>query len=263
VVDADSFLKAGDLAQAKIEILANVKRAPQDQKARMYLFQLLLITGDWDKAEVHLRALSQLSPEAQMLATVYSGLILAEKSRANAFNGKTETPVLIGGSPWADGVAASIRQRGLGHFEEATRLLSEALDLAEETKGSFNDTSFEWIADVDGRLGPTFEAVLGGQWGLIPFEAVQLIKCDGPQNLRDLVWLPAEFRFRTGQSGAGFLPARYFGSEASEDPEVQLGRTTIFSPDATGEEVPLGQKMFWTGEGDDLPIFDLRTLSMD
>jgi type VI secretion system protein ImpE len=263
VVDADSFLKAGDLAQAKKEILASVKRAPQDQKARMYLFQLLLITGDWDKAEVHLRALSQLSPEAHMLATVYSALILTEKARSAAFHGKVEAPILIGGSPWAEGVSASIMQRGLGNVDEALRLHSEALDLAGNTKGLFNDTSFEWIADVDGRLGPVFEAVLGGQWGLIPFEAVQQIKCEGPQNLRDLVWLPAEFRFRTGQSGAGFLPARYFGSEASENPEVQLGRTTIYISGAGGEEVPMGQKMFWTSEGDDLPIFDLRTMSMD
>ena len=70
---------------------------------------------------------------------------------------------------------------------------------------------FGWIADVDPRLGPCFEAIVAGKWGLVPFEAISRIKTEGPRDLRDVVWLPVEMALRSGQSAAALLPARYPG----------------------------------------------------
>lgn len=259
---ADDLIKAGNLAQAKVEILEAVKRAPQDQGARMYLFQLLLVTGEWDKALIHLRALAQISAEAQMLATVYHGLIEAEKSRASAYAGKLDVPFLISAPIWCEEFAKSFRLIAKGEVEEGLALRTQALESAAEAPGTFNGTEFSWIADVDSRLGPNLEVIIGGQWGLVPFESIEQVTADGPENLRDLVWLPAEFRFKTGQSGAGFIPARYPGSEKHADSAVVLGRSTVWENGVGDEEYPVGQRLFWSGEELDFSLFELRTLSV-
>lgn len=259
---ADDLIKAGNIAQAKVEILETVKRAPQDQGARMYLFQLLLVTGEWEKALIHLRALAQISAEAQMLATVYSGLVEAEKSRRLAYEGKLDVPFLISAPNWCEDFTKSFKLFGAGEVEEGLALRTQALESAAETAGTFNDVEFSWIADVDSRLGPNLEVIIGGQWGLVPFEAIEQVTTDGPKNLRDLVWLPAEFRFKTGQSGAGFVPARYPGSEKHADSSVVLGRSTIWENGVGDEEYPVGQRLFWSGEELDFSLFELRTLSV-
>lgn len=259
---ADELIKAGNLAQAKVEILETVKRAPQDQGARMYLFQLLLVTGEWEKALIHLRALAQISAEAQMLATVYNGLIETEKSRTLAYAGKLDVPFLISKPAWSDDFTASFKLIGKGEIDEGLNRRALALEVAAEAPGTFNGTEFSWIADVDSRLGPNLEVVIGGQWGLIPFELIEQVTTDGPQNLRDLVWLPAEFRFKTGQSGAGFIPARYPGSEKHADSSVVLGRSTVWENGVGDEEYPVGQRLFWSGEELDFSLFELRTLSV-
>ena len=66
--DANALLNAGDLNGARAALVDQVKRAPQDQPARMFLFQLFCLLGEWEKAKSQLRALASLSPEAQRAA---------------------------------------------------------------------------------------------------------------------------------------------------------------------------------------------------
>jgi type VI secretion system protein ImpE len=86
--NADDLLRAGDLDGARQALVERVKRAPDDQPSRMFLFQLFCILGEWDKAKAQLKVLTQLSPEAQMLAVAYNLAIDAELQREKAFAGE-------------------------------------------------------------------------------------------------------------------------------------------------------------------------------
>lgn len=261
-MNADDLLRAGDLDGARQALIERVKRAPDDQQARMFLFQFFCVLGEWDKAQAQLRALSQLSPEAQMLAVAYNTAIKAELEREAAFAGKAPPALLVGGGGWASDLATALNAAIQGHHEDAAAARERAFDAAPDTPGHFNDQPFDWIADADPRFGPSFEAFIHGRWGLAPFEAVRQITSDGPEDLRDLVWLPVEIEFKTGQSVGALLPARYPGTTQEADAGLLLSRATDWRDAPLGDR-GVGQKL-WSlggdGDGADAGVLALRRL---
>jgi hypothetical protein len=131
-----------------------------------------------------------------------------------------------------------------GRESEGEALRDQAFEEAGDTPGMRDEAKFAWVADIDPRLGPCFEAIVGGRWGLIPFEAVDVIKVDGPNDLRDVVWLPVQIMLRSGQSAAALLPARYPGTETETDSDLRLGRKTEWrngaGPEASGRAEGVG-----------------------
>ena len=256
---ADNHLRSGDLEAARADLVATIKRAPSDEGARMFLFQLLCISGEWDKAVAQLRTLAQLSADAQMLSTVYSQAIDAEKLRAAAFAGRGEFPVLIDDQPWANDLSAALQAFAQGRVAEGETRRDAAFDAAPDTPGEADGQSFAWISDADARFGPTLEMILYGRWGLMPFAAIESLTFEGTQDLRDIVWAPAQIRLRTGLSAAVLLPARYPGSD-SGDAELKLARATRWQEGPSGE-IGLGQRLFSFDAGDDAGILSLSRLS--
>ena len=111
----------------------------------------------------------------------------------------------------------------------------------------------------DARFGPMFEAIVAGRWGLIPFAMVEEISTEGPVDLRDLVWLPAEIRFRQGPALAAMLPVRYPGTEREPEGGLRLARMTEWR-EAGGLVRGNGQRVWTTGEGEDVGILSFRRI---
>jgi type VI secretion system protein ImpE len=259
LADADALLRDGDVAGARAALLDIVRTQPGNDKARMFMFQLLAINGEWDKALNQLQALTQILPEAQMLGVTYNQAIGAEKERAAIFAGEAEMNLLAGKGSWADGVARAITLFARGDIDAGSAARDEAFDSAPDMPGTCDGVEFDWIADNDSRFGPTFEVILGGRYGLIPFDLVKSIKSEGPKDLRDTVWYPVEIMFHSGQSAAAFLPARYPGSEASEDDQIKLARATHWVEQPWGED-GLGQRLWMLSDGNDRGVLELRNL---
>lgn len=259
--DADELLKSGDVPGARAALVDKIRSRPDDVQARIFLFQLLAITGEWEKAETQLRALAQTTPDSQMLAVVYAQAIAAERVRAKAFRGEAPVPLLIGNAPWLAQLALALEAYAKNDTAAGSTLRDEAFEAAPDMPGKWNDEPFAQIADCDGRFGPAFEAILAGRWGLIGFDEVVRIKCEGPKDLRDIVWLPAEIAFKTGQSAAMLLPVRYPGTEASPDEQLRLARSTRWSDGVSGQE-GLGQHQLFFDDGRELELLSLRSLVM-
>lgn len=255
-MQGDDLLRAGDLTAVRAALVDTVKRAPGDQGARMFLWQVMAVQGDWDKAVAQLRALASLAGETQMLSTVYHQAITAEGQRAKAYAGQAPFPVLVSSSPWIDQLAEGLGALAAGRTQDGAALRDQAFDAAGDTPGEIDGTQFGWIANSDPRLGPCFEAIVAGRWGLVPFEAVTRIKTEGPRDLRDVVWLPVEMALRSGQSAAALLPARYPGTEGASD-TLRLGRATEWQGD-----VPLGQRLWSRDDGDETGVLDFREIVM-
>lgn len=256
---ADELLRQGDIDGARKALVEVVRSQPSDQNARMFLFQLLAIAGEWDKARTQLSLLAQLSAEAQMLSVAYGQAIEAEKLRARVFAGEAEMP-LLQHSDWAVPLARSFGHFAQGRTAEGEADRDAAFDAAPDTPGNLDGVDFDWIADADGRFGPSFEAIVNGAYGLVPFDTVESIKSDGPRDLRDTVWFPVTIAFRQGTSIAAMLPARYPGSEASADVNERLGRATGWRATPAGE-AGSGQHLLTLSSGDDRDLLSLRTLS--
>jgi len=261
VQTADQCLRDGDVEGARAALTESIRSRPADPEARMFFFQLLCLTGEWEKARKQLETLARLSPEARMLSVVYGQAIAAEAVRAAVFAGDADVSILAGGA-WAQRLVAALRRRGQGNVAGARTARDEALDAAPDTPGEADGSRFDWIADADSRFGPTFEAVIGGRYGLVAFDAVSRIDAEGPRDLRDLVWSPVQIAFRQGHSAAALLPTRYPGSERSSDPAERLARSTGWS-ERGGEELGSGQHLWVLSNGEERGLLAVRSLAFD
>ena len=259
MTDADALLRAGDLTGARSALVEVVRSRPSDTQARMFLFQLLAVAGEWDKAKKQLQAMAQLSPEAQMLSVAYGQAIDGEAVRAEVFGGKKRIDVLANPDGWAGQLVDAIELIAKSDLEAGTAARDAAFDAAPDSSGMFNGKAFDWISDADGRFGPAFEVIIAGRYGLVPFDAVEKIKCEGTRDLRDLVWLPIQLGMKSGQSIAAFLPSRYPDSEKSSDTAEQLARTTSWHATDWGE-AGRGQRLWTLSDGEDYGILSLKTL---
>lgn len=225
----------------------------------MFLFQLLAVAGEWDKAKRQLAALAQLSAEAQMLSVAYGQAIDAEVERAAVFAGIARGRQHVASS-WAEGVLDALEHFAAGRIAEGEAARDAAFDAAPETPGSADGDAFDWIADADARFGPTFEAIIGGRYGLQPFDQVERIEGEGVRDLRDIIWYPVQIFFRSRQSVAAFLPARYPGSEASGNSAERLARATNWL-DLPWGETGVGQHLWSLSTGEDRGLLSIRRLT--
>ncbi len=256
----DDLIKAGDVAAARAALVDEVRARPDDRQARMFLSQVLLVLGEWDKALTHMKALANLSPEALTLFTAYDRAITAEKQREAVFAGKATPEGLAPGGPWFQLLLQALAAEAKGDAEAAARLRGEAFDQAPETQGTADGAAFDFIADADSRFGPSLEAVVDGKYGLVPFDAVVELSCDGVRDLRDLVWMPARLSLKTGQSGHVFLPVRYPGAAADPDSAIKLARKTEWEDHGDLGNYGRGQRVFDAGENE-VAILELRRLT--
>lgn len=251
---ADDLLASGDLDGARRALVEAVRRDPGHVPTRQFLWQLLAVQGDWDKARAQLATLAQLSPEAQMLSVVYGQAIDAEREREAVFAGTVRAHVHAS-IPWVDEVAESLKIEAEGRATDAAAVRDAAFAAAPDTPGEIDGEAFDWIADADPRFGPCLEAIIGGRYGLLPFEAVEALVSEGPKDLRDIVWYPVEITLRAGPRIAALLPVRYpgLGDEAAE----RLARATAWRDTGAG----IGQHLLALSAGEERGLLSVRSLS--
>lgn len=262
MADPNELLRTGDLDGARAALVELVRSKPQDPPTRMFLFQLFAVLGEWDKAKLQLETLAKLSEGAAMLAVAYGQAIDAERIRNRAFQGEIDVHVHVGAAGWVNLLAQSIGCHCRGDHAHGNELRDAAFDQAGDTPGEIDGIAFDWIANADARFGPAFEAIIGGTWGIVPFDAVERIECAGVRDLRDIVWFPVQVAFKSGQSVAAMLPARYPGTEISGNAAERLARATSWSDSAAGG-TGIGQQIFSLSSGSDVDLLSLRLLKFD
>lgn len=257
-MDAEQLLKAGDIPGARAALAAELKRAPQDVRARQFFWQLMAVVGELDKADSQLKALGGVQASAMMMGSVYMQAINAERLRDRTFAGEIAPKSLVGVEPWVEGLLTALAATIKGEGNAAARH-EAALAEAPASPGSVDGTPFEWLADADGRFGPMLEVIIGADYGFIPFYAMNRIRADHVADLRDTVWRPAEISLKSGQSSMVFIPARYPGTTATGDSALILGRRTDWTT-AGDLEIGLGQRLLATDTDDHgvLEPFDIR-----
>ena len=84
---AEQKLKDGDLGGALVALQDEIRRAPSDARLRIFLFQLLCVTGDWQRAIQQLKTAATLDPGATAMAQTYRSAIICETYREQVFSG--------------------------------------------------------------------------------------------------------------------------------------------------------------------------------
>jgi type VI secretion system protein ImpE len=256
---AERAVRDGDLDAALRYLQEQVRQRPADAKLRVFLFQLLCVLGQWERALSQLNVAAELDAQALGMAQMYRDAVQCEMLRARVFAG--ERSPLIFGEPaeWLALLIESLLVTGTERNSEAQSLRQRAFDAAPTSSGSIDGTAFEWIADADMRLGPVCEAVINGRYYWLPFERLTKVDLEAPVDLRDVVWIPAHFEFSNGGEAVGLIPTRYPGSESAEDDQLRLARKTVWNEVGSDVFVGQGQRLFSTDAGDH-PVMDVRSI---
>jgi len=236
-----------------------IRAAPADAKLRVFLFQLLSIQGQWDRALTQLNVAAEIDPANLLMAQVCRPAIQCEAFRAQVFAGKRAPLVLGEPEEWVGLMIEACRLTAEGKHKAAADLRARALDAAPATPGRIDDAPFEWIADADPRTGPMLEAIIDGRYYWVPFSRIAALAIEEPRDLRDAVWTPAMVTLTNAGQKVALIPARYPGSETDPDPAIRLGRKTDWRDAGDGTSLGLGQRLLATDAGD-YPLLQVRDL---
>ncbi|MBB5020143.1 type VI secretion system protein ImpE [Chitinivorax tropicus] len=256
-MSAIEALRAGRLQEALELLQQEVRQHPADGKRRVFLFQLLCVMGQWDRANTQLNVVADLDKQAMPMVQTYREVLRCEVLRGEVFAGK-RSPLVLGDPPaWLGLLIEALRLLGEGKADEARRLREQAFEAAPAIAGTIDDVPFSWIADADSRLGPVLEFIANGRYYWLPWERVQRLSMEAPTDLRDKIWMPAEVGLANGGELFGFIPTRYAETCETDDDVLKLAGRTDWV--ALGAEAArgLGQRMLTT-DADDYPLLDVR-----
>ena len=259
---AEETLRAGDPHAALQQLQEDVRARPADARLRIFLFQLLCVLGQWERALNQLKVATSLDAGALAMAQMYGEAVRCEAMRQAVFDGRKSPMVLGEPEQWLALLIESLLLTGRGALEESERMRQRAFDEAEPSRGTIDGRRFEWISDADSRLGPVLEAVINGRYYWVPFSRLGRVVLEEPHDLRDVVWMPAQLQLANGGEAVGLIPTRYPGSEASDDGLIVLARKTLWTEVAPDVHHGLGQRLLATDAGD-VPLMDVRTLEIE
>lgn len=271
-MSAVEILHEGKVDEALAELQDEVRKNPADPKLRIFLFQLLAVQGQWDRALTQLNLSGDMDSGALAMVQTYREMLQCESFRHEVFAG-TRSPVIFGEpEQWVALLMESLRLTAGGNHEQAQQIRGEAFESAPASSGTLRTAteedretavhSFAWIADADMRLGPVLEAVVNGKYYWIPFHRIQKIQVESPSDLRDFVWAPVHFRWANGGEAVGFIPARYPQSHEHEDPLIRLSRKTDWLPAGDEDVLGVGQRMLTT-DTTEFALLDVREIMFD
>jgi type VI secretion system protein ImpE len=258
---ARDFVAAGRPHDALAALQAQVRAKPGDAKLRVFLFQLLCVLGDWNRAAAQLDVCGQLDHGALAMVNTYREALKCEAVRAAVFAGKT-TPVVFGQpAQWVAMLIEALSQHARGAVAQAHHLRVAAFEAAPATAGSLNGEPFEWIADADSRLGPVLEVILNGRYTWVPFEALSAMTIEVPEDLRDMVWAPVQLTFANGGTSVALVPSCYPGTHEQPEAALKLARATEWTELGADQYAGLGQRMLATSTTE-LGLLEVRELRL-
>lgn len=223
-------LYATGRTDAAIDALgAELRSHPTDTQRRTFLFELLAMTGQYDRAEKQLDVLARAGGPTQAGTMLYRAAIAAERVREHMF--------------------------ATGDFPDAPA--------PPPPGGTVDGRAFGTIEDADPRLGARLEVIAGGRYLWIPFAYISAVRIEAPKQLRDVRWVSA--RVATNESvrdmelGEVLLPMLTPAAWRHADEDVRLGRVTDWDEQPDGSFVPAGQKVVRI-DGEYVPLLQIREL---
>lgn len=259
---AQDLLAAGDPAGALKSLQQQVRGNAADAKLRTFLFQLLCVMGQWQRALDQLKVCGELDASTLAMVSTYDPAIRCEAVREAVFAGRNLPHVFGPPTAWVALLAQALQLDAAGQPQAAATAREQALEQAPPSSGRLGETPFAWLADADSRLGPTLEVVINGRYGWLPFMHLGRITIEPVTDLRDLVWAPAHLTFVNGGDTVALLPVRYAGTPLAEGGALALARQTEWLEIAPGHFRGLGQRIL-TSDASELGLLEVRSVSFD
>lgn len=255
---AENALREGDPQRALKLLQDQIRSAPADANLRVFLFQLLSVLGQWDRALNQLTVAGELDAATLAMVQTYREGIQCERLRQEVFLGK-RVPLLFGEpQAWVALLIEALLREGQGATGDAQKLREQAFEQAPSSSGTIDGKEFSWMADADMRLGPVLEAVINGRYYWLPMVHLAKVDIEAPVDLRDAVWTAAHLEFTNGGESVALIPTRYAGTDLAES-ALALAHKTEWNEFQPGFFTGMGQRLLTTDVGD-FGLMDVRSI---
>ncbi len=244
------LIKEGKLAEARLHLVSAIKAHPGDTAGRTLLFQVLLFSGEWDKAERHLEMLADL--DAMMVPTValYKNLLNCERERADVTSLRTMPSFLPSTPTYFEAYYNACRQLQSNPDGKGQEIFAAMEAQIPQVTGMVNGVEFSGMRNTDDVLAFALEVFAHDRYFWVPFESIREIIVTPPKTLLDLMWISASITTWSGLSMNGFLPVLYPDTWKHDNEQVRMGRMTDwFSPSGSCVR-GVGRQIFVFGEQD-------------
>ena len=261
-LSAAELFQQGRLDDAIFAQTEEVKQHPADPAQRLFLFELLMFAGQFERAEKQLTAVQYNELERDAAVATFRRVLAAEQERRALF-AQGRRPRFLGPVPQH----VELRLQALdalreGRGVQAAQLVAKAHELLPEFSGRLNDRPFTLLCDCDDIFGSVLEVVSGtGAYFWVPLEQVDALLLAEPKYPRDLLWIQAHLEIKDGPTGDVFLPATYPGTWQSADDALRLGRATDWQEVAPELVRGIGSRLFLIDD-EAQPLLDWRELEI-
>ena len=241
-----------DLAKTRL------KSTPSDQETRHLYIDLLVLAGDYERADNQCSLAVTFAPDATMGFALLRNELRGMAAR-DAWFKTGAVPEFPQGPSELDklGVKLGIAHR-LGDAVGAGSELAALDDVRGERPMLWNGKRVSDFRDLDDRTPHALEVIMtGGAYLWIDFAKIAALTIEPIARPRDLAFRRAELSLIDGAIAHVLLPAIYHGT--TSEAALKLGRETDWVDEPTGITTGRGQRCFLAG--DELVSFhDTETL---
>jgi type VI secretion system protein ImpE len=228
--DAGRLFREGKLADAVAAANTAVRKTPSDIAARVLLAELLLFSGNIERADTVLDACADLDVTTAVVVAEFRQLLRGETARRQLFS-EGRVPEFLGEPTAAQRLALSalvaLRE---GNSAEAGKLVEQSEEARIHPAGTSPDGPFDDMRDGDDVLSTCFEVITTtGKYFWIPPERVASVEFHPMKRPRDLFWRRATMIVSEGPDGHVYLPTIYpplQGAATEPTDALRLGRAT-------------------------------------
>jgi len=235
------------LKDALEETRAHLKTKPSDQQARHLYIDLLVLAGDYERADSQCSLAVTFAPEGTMGFALLRNELRAMAAREAWFESGA-VPGFPQGPTQLDRLAIRL---GIAHrrgeADDAKAALAELEEIRGERSMIWNGKPVSDFRDLDDRTPHGLEVIMtGGSYlwiDLAKIAEVALLPIGRP---RDLAFRRAELTLRDGAVAPVLLPAIYHGT--GQEAKLGLGRESKWIEEPTGIITGRGQRCFLAGD---------------
>ena len=258
--EAKTLLESGNLKGATEAALSFVKTNPTDGAGRIFLFELSIFAGEWERAKRQLDVIGHQDTVAMIGSKIYEQCVLAEGKRADFFAKGTKPEFLATPPDYVYGILSANNKFREGNLKEARELLDQVDEQRPAFKCNINGETAEDFRDYNDLTSAILEVIIKDSYVWVPFEQIEKITFTEPKSLRDHFWLQASLETDNGTNGEVFIPALYNDSWRSGDDRIRLGKVTDWRD--IGEDIYVGEgtKLFAVGGQEHKTILDLQKI---
>lgn len=230
-----------DLAKARL------KTNPSDQEARHLYIDLLVLAGDYERADNQCSLAVTFAPDATMGFALLRNELRGMAARDAWYQGGA-VPEFPQGPSDLDklGIKLGIAHR-LQDVADTTAALAALDNVRGERPMLWNGKRVSDFRDLDDRTPHALEVIMtGGAYLWIDFAKIAALTIEPIARPRDLAFRRAELSLIDGAIAHVLLPAIYHGT--TTEAVLKLGRETDWVDEPTGITTGRGQRCFLAGD---------------